>query len=199
MVAQLTSAIKSEEGQTGAAADFEEWLEAYAARLIKAEERSAWEQFKLDESAEATVAYGPVATHGDAWLAKRETEVRRWNPRFVLRQWVLEETIGELEERKDIKERRAVLARILEVSSFAVSANVSRCRADHSTPGARGTNLPLTSKHQRDCAVWARRRCSGSSAAAPAESIQAFMHLCKSNARPAAHQLLADHVPPLAV
>jgi uncharacterized protein YdiU (UPF0061 family) len=117
VIAQLTSGIKSDAGQSGAAEDFTKWLATYATRVTSDDEQLAWESFAVDETESATTAHGPSVTGGEAWLAKRETEVRRWNPRFVLRQWVLEETIGELEERKDIKERRAVLARILEVST----------------------------------------------------------------------------------
>ena len=46
--------------------------------------------------------------------------MKRANPRFVLRQWVLEETIAKLEVTgvEGIKEGRAVLAKILDVSAM---------------------------------------------------------------------------------
>lgn len=50
----------------------------------------------------------------DAELADREKQMREANPRFVLRQWVLEEVIAALE--KDAEKGRSVLVKTLEVS-----------------------------------------------------------------------------------
>ena len=52
------------------------WLHTYAARLQKEEEVTAW---------------------GGDW-EKRESEMRKANPRFVLRQWVLEDIIKRVKE-----------------------------------------------------------------------------------------------------
>jgi uncharacterized protein YdiU (UPF0061 family) len=73
---------------------FKPWLKTYAAR-IKAEEVS-W------------------TSGGEDWEEYRCAEMRKVNPRFVLRQWVLEETIKKLEEGEGL-ERRRVLAHVLKV------------------------------------------------------------------------------------
>lgn len=132
--------MKPEQDRPAARADIEKWLSVYADRVLSADERAAWEAFTVSETERDLEAYGPTVKHGEHWLAKRETETRRWNPRFVLRQWVLEETIGELEERKDIKERRAVLAKVLDVrhySSMGCLLTLNRWRQDHSSPGVK--------------------------------------------------------------
>jgi serine/tyrosine/threonine adenylyltransferase len=49
----------------------------------------------------------------DNWLQKRRKEMEAANPRFILRQWVLEEVIAKVE--KDPISGRRVLAKILEV------------------------------------------------------------------------------------
>jgi uncharacterized protein YdiU (UPF0061 family) len=73
---------------------FKPWLKTYAARILQ--EQDSWE--------------------GDDWEANRCAEMRKVNPRFVLRQWVLEETIKKLEEGEGL-ERRRVLGHILKVRS----------------------------------------------------------------------------------
>lgn len=75
---------------------FKPWLKTYAAR-VKSEQES-W------------------AASGEDWEEYRCAEMRKVNPRFVLRQWVLEETIKKLEEGEGL-ERRRVLAHILKVRS----------------------------------------------------------------------------------
>jgi uncharacterized protein YdiU (UPF0061 family) len=78
------------------------WLEKYAARIES--EKEEW--VGASESSE-----------GD-WLALREEEARLANPRFVLRQWVLEEVIAKVEA--DAQNGRHVLAKVMQVSPFAV-------------------------------------------------------------------------------
>ncbi|ETW83014.1 hypothetical protein HETIRDRAFT_315131 [Heterobasidion irregulare TC 32-1] len=73
------------------------WLEKYAARIEA--EKDAWVDddaaaFSLDE--------------------RRERETKAANPRFVLRQWVLEEVIGKVE--KDPKSGKRVLAKVMQMA-----------------------------------------------------------------------------------
>ncbi|GHJ89350.1 hypothetical protein NliqN6_5752 [Naganishia liquefaciens] len=69
------------------------WLQTYAARIKQ--ERESWT--------------------GQDWEVQRCTEMRKVNPRFVLRQWVLEETIKKLEEGEGL-ERRRVLGHVLKMA-----------------------------------------------------------------------------------
>ena len=83
--------LPTDRGITGisaevAAKELLSYLEVYAARLALPEEVKAWEQEAKD---------------GEDWLAARERAGKRHNPRFVLRQWVLEEVIDLLQ--KDAK------------------------------------------------------------------------------------------------
>lgn len=75
-----------------AKADWKAWLKTYAARIES--ERSEWEG------------------EGDVDVA-RERASRAANPRFVLRQWVLEEVIKKVEE--DMDSGKRVLAKVLQV------------------------------------------------------------------------------------
>lgn len=72
---------------------FKPWLKTYADRIKQ--EQDSW-------------------TGAEDWEAHRCAEMRKVNPRFVLRQWVLEETIKKLEEGEGL-ERRRVLGHILKV------------------------------------------------------------------------------------
>ena len=73
------------------------WLERYATRI-------------KDEEAEWT-----VAANADIDIDnEREQEMKNVNPRFVLRQWVLEEVIGKVERDSDSGKR--VLAKVMHVS-----------------------------------------------------------------------------------
>lgn len=75
------------------------WFEAYARRISEAGEKEAW--------------------GGDDWEVRRKEEMIRVNPRFVVRQWVLEALIKGMEgdlskgERDDARKK---LANILKVS-----------------------------------------------------------------------------------
>jgi uncharacterized protein YdiU (UPF0061 family) len=53
----------------------------------------------------------------ETWLNVRQEEMKAANPRFVLRQWVLEDVIGKCEQ-NDLQRSREVLGKILEVSSI---------------------------------------------------------------------------------
>jgi uncharacterized protein YdiU (UPF0061 family) len=71
------------------------WFEKYAARIES--EKEEWVS---------------VSSDGE-WQAQREKEARLANPRFVLRQWVLEEVIGKVEA--DAQNGRHVLAKVMQV------------------------------------------------------------------------------------
>ena len=74
--------------------DWADWLRKYAARIES--ERDYWD----GEAADVDAA--------------REKETKGANPRFVLRQWLLEEVIKKVET--DTESGKHVLARVLEVS-----------------------------------------------------------------------------------
>lgn len=72
-----------------------EYLQTYAARINLAEEQVAWKDFAAEDAA-----------HDASWEAAREAHAKQYNPRFVLRQWVLEELISTLQsEAKDAGNR----------------------------------------------------------------------------------------------
>lgn len=78
-----------------ASTQWKNWLEKYAARIES--EKEEWVSASSDGE----------------WQAQREKEARLANPRFVLRQWVLEEVIGKVEA--DAQNGRHVLAKVMQV------------------------------------------------------------------------------------
>ena len=80
------------------------WLEKYAARIES--EKDEW----VGEGSE-----------GD-WQTQRENAARLANPRFVLRQWVLEEVIAKVEAGTD--SGRSVLAKVMQVRFLSRSASL---------------------------------------------------------------------------
>lgn len=80
--------------------DWKNWLERYASRIHS--ERSEWGGADFD--------------------AEREKACRAANPRFVLRQWVLEEVIKKVEENADTGKR--VLRKVLQVSFRRIAPNI---------------------------------------------------------------------------
>ena len=87
------------------------WLRAYAARIES--ESDLWDAGK----------------EGYDKDAERERAMRAANPRFVLRQWVLEEVIRRVEA--DSESGKRVLAKVLQVSTaFGLFCRYVRC-ADH--------------------------------------------------------------------
>ena len=84
-----------------ASADFKAWLVKYSNRIF--EERGEWGSSSQEEVD-----------------AVREKEMNGVNPRFVLRQWVLEEVIAKVE--KDAVGGRRILAKVLEVCFAATSS-----------------------------------------------------------------------------
>ena len=78
-----------------ASTQWKNWLEKYAARIES--EKEEWVS----------------ASSGGEWEAQREKDARLANPRFVLRQWVLEEVIAKVEA--DALNGRHVLAKVMQV------------------------------------------------------------------------------------
>jgi len=90
----LDGSVEQERLDHGAAtSEWLGWLERYAARIE--DERAEWTGFADVDSA-------------------RATEMRGANPRFVLRQWVLEDVIKRVERDSDSGKR--VLAKVMHVS-----------------------------------------------------------------------------------
>jgi uncharacterized protein YdiU (UPF0061 family) len=109
----------------------EAWLTRYASRASEEQEMKAWEEEVVDTSSEAVQKFGETAAavdaEGNGWEEKRRTVMARTNPRFVLRQWVLEELIAELTAlgvgdqagEEEYAEARKRLARVLDVSEVS--------------------------------------------------------------------------------
>lgn len=91
--------------------DFEPYLTRFAGRLQQPEEVEAWGKAEVAEEDRG------VKLHGSGWEDKREAEMKRANPKFILRQWVLEELITKLEDTgvDRIEEGRRELAKLLDV------------------------------------------------------------------------------------
>lgn len=109
----------TDEQVTAAHADFAPYFTRFAARLQQPEEVSAWEQASV--VADDRGVQIPQGQSG--WEEKREIDMMRHNPKFVLRQWVLEELISKLEETgvDRIDEGRKALAQVLDVSTSCLS------------------------------------------------------------------------------
>lgn len=86
----------------------------------------------------------------EAWEGRNEA-MKRTNPRFVLRQWVLEETISKMENAiKDgqVDQAREVLARVLDVSKSMTNADCSSLSTP-SKPTARQQRVASPHKARR--------------------------------------------------
>ena len=124
-----------------AAAAWKVWLGDYAARILQDE--SEW------------------ATEQADWLQTRECAMKLANPRFVLRQWVLEEVIATCEE-GDTTQSRDILAKMLEVSIPLIerthlSCVDCRCRRILSNDGeVKGRMFVISLKRKSRNAVIAR-------------------------------------------
>jgi uncharacterized protein YdiU (UPF0061 family) len=107
----------SDEKINEASKDFIPYLKRYCGRISQPEEISAWETAEVEEQRKG------LKLDGQGWEEKREVEMLRSNPAFVLRQWVLEELISKLEETgvDGIEEGRKELARVLDVRLFLLS------------------------------------------------------------------------------
>ena len=82
--------------QVKASTDLKAWLAKYSHRIL--EEREEWDGNSQEEID-----------------ALREKQMKEVNPRFVLRQWVLEEVIAKVE--KDAVSGSRVMAKVLKVRS----------------------------------------------------------------------------------
>ncbi|KIJ52484.1 hypothetical protein M422DRAFT_26071 [Sphaerobolus stellatus SS14] len=91
------SQIPSQQRRETAENAVREWLEVYKRRVE--EEKHEWVK-------EAS---------GEDWEKRREEDMQKANPRFVLRQWVLEEVIKKVEE--DWESGKRVLAKTLDMAS----------------------------------------------------------------------------------
>jgi len=76
--------------------DLVKWLEAYAQRIES--EKEEWSEVVEDSDIDSA----------------RQKEMKGVNPRFVLRQWLLEEVIGRVEG--DAEKGKRVLAKVMQVS-----------------------------------------------------------------------------------
>lgn len=116
-IADCTTTLRSDSVDDAIAA-IKGWLEVYAKRATVEEEVQAWQ--KVDAGSAALDLRKALETglKGEGWERNRELGMKSVNPRFVLRQWVLEEVIDQLHKNlDDIKESRKVLARVLDVSN----------------------------------------------------------------------------------
>jgi uncharacterized protein YdiU (UPF0061 family) len=96
LIAATPNPQRLDHGQ--ATSDWLAWLDKYARRIES--EQEEW------------------GSNGDIDIdGERERSARGANPRFVLRQWVLEEVIKKVE--KDADSGRRVLAKVMHVSSFS--------------------------------------------------------------------------------
>jgi uncharacterized protein YdiU (UPF0061 family) len=102
----------SDDKVTDAIKDFTPYLTRFAERISRRDEVDAWTAAALSPNER-----GVEVPEGAEWESKREVEMLRHNPKFVLRQWVLEELIAKLEETgvDRIEEGRRELARVLDV------------------------------------------------------------------------------------
>lgn len=98
-ITRLNSSVASSR-RSAAAVDWQSWLAKYAARIE--EEKPLWSE------------------SGSEWLQVREDWMKAANPRFVLRQWVLEEVIN-ICQSEPLGRGRSVLNKVLEVSGIVYS------------------------------------------------------------------------------
>lgn len=105
---------------TVATKDWLEFLHRYAERINQPEEKAAWQAYSMKKDPSEL----SQSVTEKQWEAARENWTKQFNPRFVLRQWVLEDIIGRLQtEAQTAKERdldvptegRRALAKILEM------------------------------------------------------------------------------------
>jgi uncharacterized protein YdiU (UPF0061 family) len=101
----------SDEKLNDALKDFIPYVKRYCARISQPQEISAWETTEVEKERKG------LKLDSQGWEEKREVEMLRSNPAFVLRQWVLEESISKLEETgvEGIEQGRRELARVLDV------------------------------------------------------------------------------------
>lgn len=111
--------LPTDEKITDAMKDFIPYFKNYCERVSSEEEKTAWTESHVEKDVKG------VVLEGEGWEDKREVEMLRVNPKFILRQWVLEELIGKLESTGTdrIEEGRRELARVLDVRYFCLSSS----------------------------------------------------------------------------
>ena len=151
--------ITSRDARERAQKEWVDWLEKFKKRIE--EEREDWSEH-------------------ENWTLARKEEGRKANPRFVLRQWVLEEVIEKVE--KDHIGGKRILAKVLEVcETFVLCAGCPCSQLFHRwrpilsdlgepkmTPAWRGGWI-RKSWRNRDTVGWDRRNSLGSNAVARVE------------------------------
>ena len=116
--------------------DLVKWLDVYANRVLQPEHVLSWveEEVPTDSNNEkpSKLNNGAHALNGSngevhetLWEHTREEAMKSVNPRFILRQWILEEVIAEMEEAglEDIPRARRALARVLHVSGIQLNTS----------------------------------------------------------------------------
>lgn len=110
-ISALTNSLADLSKRNAASESFKSWLETYSTRILS--EESLWTS---QNSANSN------------WLSARQDSMKSYNPRFVLRQWVLEELIAKCEKNQSegqgeegLNESRVLLAKMLEVCLFLAS------------------------------------------------------------------------------
>ena len=95
-----------------------QWLDVYAARIVSTEEREAWSPAVNGHGSGKVNGSSATTASKDGWQASRKKAMKAVNPRFVLRQWVLEEVISDVEKAgwENVSLAREALARVLDVS-----------------------------------------------------------------------------------
>lgn len=100
------------------------WLAAYAKRASFKAEQEVHTDSQASGDVRDTANGHKQGVQG--WETNRKAEMQSVNPRFVLRQWVLEETIAKMEEalgrdgdREEVfREARKRLDKVLQVSTY---------------------------------------------------------------------------------
>ncbi|KAF8340263.1 uncharacterized protein EI90DRAFT_3143793 [Cantharellus anzutake] len=107
-----------DESNSGALSMFIDTLDEFVPSFRKAEVPDAWKKW-LESYAEHINREDPRAWKGKGgqdWLDVREALMKSVNPRFVLRQWVLEDVIKVCQD-GDLRRSRAVLGKILRMAT----------------------------------------------------------------------------------
>lgn len=159
-----------------AKADLQTWLGTYATRITSSKEKEIWESDPATAlSEEDTHNYGSSpSSKAEDWESKRQIYMNKHNPRFILRQWILEETIANLEKMENIESGRAVLAKVLDVSSPLVSDGCELTRLDRWLVDRSSLGVRMGMRMMGGYVGWVRRRCWGSNVVAPLDPLSSL-------------------------
>ncbi|KAG6852250.1 hypothetical protein C0991_001571, partial [Blastosporella zonata] len=108
LVTNTPDAVSADRGRS--AGEWMVWLEVYAARIVGVQERALW-GVGVDGMDGAALNETEQEIKEKKIDEDREAAMRSVNPRFVLRQWVLEEVIQRVE--RDAEAGRKVLGKVL--------------------------------------------------------------------------------------